>query len=228
MNLRVLAIDGPAASGKSSTAGAVAQKLGWVHVDSGALYRALTWVAVHRNLADAAAITGTADSMQVRLQPTHAGFEVHVDGLDDVDTALRSAEVNARVSGIAAMPSIRSWVNNRLRDAVLQYGPAVVDGRDIGTAVFPDAAVKVFLTATPQARAARRLHQLHGVVDPLLLAGEAARLTERDRLDEARAVAPLRRAGDAVVIDTTSLTFDQQVDRIAALASERLGKAPSI
>jgi cytidylate kinase len=125
------------------------------------------------------------------------------------------------------MPAIRNWVNDRLRDAVIQHGPAVVDGRDIGTEVFPDAAVKIFLTATPQARAARRLHQLHGAVDPLLLAGEALRLTERDRLDEGRAVAPLRRAPDAILVDTTSLTFEQQVDQIATLAHERLGKAPS-
>ncbi|HEY3935497.1 MAG TPA: (d)CMP kinase [Gemmatimonadales bacterium] len=214
----VLAIDGPAASGKSSTAAAVARQLGWVHIDSGALYRALTWVAVRRELSSPGPIIAAAEAAHIGLRPVQRGFEVQIDGVADVETALRAADVDTRVSGVAAMPVIRNWVDARLRDAVERFGPAVVDGRDIGTAVFPDAPIKIFLTASAAARAERRLRQLHGSVDPLLLAAETARLAERDRLDATRPVAPLRQAADAIVVDTTALTLDQQVARIIALA----------
>jgi len=218
---RVIAIDGPAASGKSTTAAAVAGALGWMHLDSGALYRALTWVAVERHLEDPAAIKAAAEALHVRLVRHGSHLDVHLDGVDDVEAAIRSAAVNARVPSLAALPALRAWVNARQRGAIAEFGALVIDGRDIGTVVAPDAPLKIFLTATAAERARRRLLQRDGAVDPLLLAAETARLEERDRIDGARAAAPLRQAGDAVALDTTGMTFDAQVRRIVALAGER-------
>ena len=148
-------------------------------------------------------------------------LDVHLDGVDDVEAAIRSAAVNARVPSLAALPALRAWVNARQRGAIAEFGALVIDGRDIGTVVAPDAPLKIFLTATAAERARRRLLQRDGAVDPLLLAAETARLEERDRIDGARAAAPLRQAGDAVALDTTGMTFDAQVRRIVALAGER-------
>ena len=217
----VIAIDGPAASGKSSTAAAVGRALAFPHIDSGALYRALTWVAVRAGVHDPAVIVALASRLHVRLEPSEGTERVRIDGIADVDASLRSAEVNAQVSAIAAVPALRDWVNGIVRQAAATAGRAVIDGRDIGTVVVPDAELKVFLTATAAARAERRLLQRGGVVDASQLASETARLAERDRLDADRAAAPLRQAADAVVLDTTGLTFDQQVARIVALADER-------
>lgn len=218
---RVIAIDGPAASGKSSTAAEVARALGFAHIDSGSLYRALTWVAVRAGVRDPDVIVALAARLHVGLVPDGDTQRVHLDGIEDVEAAIRDPEVNARVSAIAALPILREWVNVKLRDALAHGGNAVIDGRDIGTIVVPDAELKIYLTATPLARARRRLLQQGGITDPEQLAGETAKLAERDRLDAARAVAPLRQAPDAVVLDTTAMTFAEQVDRIVALASER-------
>ncbi len=214
---RVVAIDGPAASGKSSTARAVAERLGWVHLDSGALYRVATWIAQREGLRDGTAIATRAGQLGVTLSPDDTALRVEVGGRP-VAAAIRSPEVTAGVSEVAALPAVRDWVNHLLREAVAQGGGTVLDGRDIGTAVFPDAPLKVFLTASPEARAARRLLQVGAAVTAAEVAAEAARLAERDRLDAARAVAPLRQAGDAEVLDTTALAFAEQVERIVAWA----------
>lgn len=217
----VVSIDGPAASGKSSTAAAVAKALGFVHIDSGSLYRALTWVSVHRRVEDPAAIMAEAESLHVGLQPAGAVLALHIDGVGDVEQAIRATDVNASVSAIAAMPALRDWVNARIRDVIHPLPGAVIDGRDIGTVVVPDAQLKVFLTATAAARAERRLMQRGGAVDRRLLEAETADLVERDRRDAGRETAPLREPADAVRIDTTGMTFAQQVARIVDLARER-------
>lgn len=218
---KVIAIDGPAASGKSSTADAVAHALGFAHIDSGALYRALTWVAVRAGVRDPDVVIALASRLHVGLVQEGSAHRLHIDGLEDVDAAIRTLEVNARVSAIAATPALRSWVNTRLRSALEHGGDAVIDGRDIGTVVVPGAELKIFLTATPLARARRRLLQQGGITDPQQLADETARLAERDRQDAARPEAPLCRAPDAIELDTTGLTFDEQVAQIVALAGER-------
>lgn len=219
--LPVIAIDGPAASGKSSTAAAVAEALGMVHIDSGALYRTLTWLAVRDGLADPAAIAAAATAAGIALVPDGLSLAVRVGG-QVVEEAIRSDPVTAHVSTVAAMPAVRDWVNIRLRAAVASLGGGVMDGRDIGTVVFPDARLKVFLTASPTARADRRLRQRSRGEDPApdILVREAAALSERDRLDADRAVAPLRQDPDARVLDTTALTFGEQVSRIIAWAEE--------
>lgn len=211
----VIAIDGPAASGKSSTAQWVAQRIGVRHVDSGAFYRALTYIAVQSGKSadtwDAAALVG--ESHRVGQRMTDRSVLPLVDG-EVVDEALRDAQVTRHVSQVAQMPLARQWVNAQVRQAAMATD-VVVDGRDIGTAVFPDAALKVFLIADPWERARRRLIQRLGrrPTDPEI-AEETEALVARDAQDATQS-APAR---DAITIDTTSLTQAEQVDRIVALA----------
>lgn len=219
--LPVVAIDGPAASGKSSTGHAVARALGALHLDTGALYRAVTLVAGQLpQPADDGAILEAVRQRGVRLGRSGDALVPMIDGRS-AEPAIRSPEVTAGVSAVSARPGIRSWVTRSLREAIVELGcPVVLDGRDIGTVVVPDAPVKVFLTASADVRARRRLAQQGGgeAPDPQLLAEEAARLEARDRTDAGRKVAPLRPAPDAVHLDTSDLAFDDQVARIVALA----------
>jgi cytidylate kinase len=229
--VRVVAIDGPAASGKSSTAALVAQRLGWAHLDSGALYRALTLAALDRlgeegrGIGDgwpAQRILGLADELPVRLVLVGQTFRPEVAGVD-VEAEIRSDRVTARVSEVATLSAVREWVNDQQRRAVAAYPEGVVvDGRDIGTVVFPDAPLKVFLTASPDERARRRLSQRGDRLDDDRVARESRALADRDRVDASRPVAPLRAADDAVVLDSTRMSLDEQVARVVALARERL------
>lgn len=229
MTPRVIAIDGPAASGKSTTAGLVARRLGWAHLDSGALYRALTLAALD-NLGEGGSgkgegwppsrILSLADQLPVRLVLRDHAFVPEVAGVD-VEAAIRGPRVTARVSEVAAIPEVRTWVNARQRAAVAGHAGVVVDGRDIGTVVFPEAPLKVFLTATSQERARRRITQRGEAPDDARVAAEAGALEARDRADSTRPVAALRAAPDAVLLDTTALSLDQQVERIVALARAR-------
>lgn len=225
----VIAIDGPSASGKSSTARAVAEALGFAHLDSGSLYRGVTLVGL-REMArqglpaddPARALTPetllrAAEDRGLMLQPDGAGFAAYLEG-EPVDDALRSAEVTSRVSAISAIPVVREWINSRLRSMVRAGQNVVVDGRDIGTVVFPEADLKIFLTASPEARAGRRISQRGHAIQPEGLDAEAAALAERDRADSTRAVAPLRAAEDAVHLDTTSMGFAEQVQFIVQRA----------
>lgn len=216
----MIAIDGPAASGKSSTAAAVARELGLLHVDSGSLYRTLTWLALREGLTEQKSICAAADSAAVALSRVGNALAVRA-AAREIETEIRSPVVTAAVSWVAAMPAVRGWVNQRLRAAVEAEGGGVMDGRDIGTVVFPDARLKVFLTATPAARARRRLLQEGREPAVEAVAAEAAQLAERDRLDAGREVAPLRRASDALLLDTTTLDFATQVRQIVAWAGER-------
>jgi len=238
----VIAVDGPAASGKSSTASLVARRLGWAHLDSGALYRAIT-LAVLDNIGERGAlkeslavpgsgslwsaqqIVALAEGLPVRLVLVDDGFRPEVAGVD-VAQAIRSERVTQRVSEVAAIPEVRHWVNVLQREAVQAYARGVVvDGRDIGTVVFPDAPLKLFLTASPEERARRRLAERRGGSgggggDELRR--EAEVLAARDRADSTRVVAPLKAAADAVVLDTTRLSLEQQVQAVVTLARERL------
>ena len=232
---RVIAVDGPAASGKSSTAQAVARRLGWAHLDSGALYRALT-LATLDNTREAGSgtrdawsgqkIVALAEELPVRLVLVGDVFRPEVAGVA-VEEAIRSDRVTRRVSEIAAIPDVRRWVNARQREAVQRHPTGVVvDGRDIGTVVFPDALLKVFLTASAAERARRRLAQQgkggRGGASPDELEREANALATRDSADSSRTVAPLKPASDAVLIDTTTVSLDEQVARVVALARQRL------
>ena len=230
--MRVIAVDGPAASGKSSTAQAVARRLGWGHLDSGALYRAIT-LATLDIIGEGAGGGGTregwspqrilalAEDLPVRLVLVEDAFRPEVAGVG-VDEAIRSERVTRRVSEVAAIPEVRRWVNARQREAARDHPVGVVvDGRDIGTVVFPDAPLKIFLTAGPEERARRRLAQRGERTSPDELRREADALAARDRADSSRPVAPLKPAADAILLDTTALSLDEQVARVVALARER-------
>lgn len=226
--LRVIAIDGPAASGKSSTAGLVAERLGWAHLDSGALYRALTLAALD-NLGEPGGgarsgelwptqrVVALAEELPVRLVLVGNVFRSEVAGVD-VEEPIRGERVTRYVSELAAVPEVRTWVNTQQRRAVAGAGGVVVDGRDIGTVVFPEAPLKVFLTATPDERARRRLSQRGAAVDVELVRRESEALAARDAADSNRRIAPLKAAGDAVVLDTTALTLEEQVTHVVELA----------
>jgi cytidylate kinase len=198
----------------------VAARLHMAHLDSGSLYRAMTWVALSSDLEDPLDIVAAAEASPITLERAGDELLVHAGG-KPVAAAIRDARVTANVSAISALPEVRDWVNRLIRRAAAEPGGAVVDGRDIGTVVFPEAPLKVFLTATPAARAGRRLLQRGTTVDPEELARETALLEERDRRDSSRAVAPLRPADDAIVLDTTRLTLEEQVGEITALAAGR-------
>jgi len=231
----VIAIDGPSASGKSSTARAVAEALGFAHLDSGALYRGVTLVALREAarrgrpdedplaVLDAEAILRAAEDRGLMLQPDGAGFAAYLEG-EPVDGELRGGRVTACVSAVSAVPVVREWINTRLRAMVRAGRDVVVDGRDIGTVVFPDADLKIFLTASPEARAGRRISQRGMGLEPSGLEAEAAALAARDHADSSRVVAPLRAAEDAVLVDTTTMSFAEQVSRIVELARPIFGR----
>ena len=233
----VIAIDGPSASGKSSTARAVAEALGFAHLDSGSLYRGVTLVALREGARrrggatapgwlDPEAILRAAEDRGLMLQPDGAGFAAYLEGVP-VDAEIRGPDVTAHVSAISAVPVIREWINTRLRAMVRAGRDVVVDGRDIGTVVFPDADLKIFLTASPEARAGRRISQRGLEADPERLEAEAAALAARDQADSTRAVAPLRASPDAVPLDTTAMGFDDQVRFIVELARPIFGRGYS-
>ena len=211
----VIAIDGPAASGKSSTAHWVASVLGIRHVDSGALYRAATAVALRTTTApeEWTEELVLAGAKRVSLSAKETSFVPCIDDRD-AETEIRGAEVTRHVSRVAQMPSVRKWVNALVRDTASRHD-VVVDGRDMGTAVFPDATLKVFLIADPWERARRRLtQQMARRPMDAEIAEETDRIVQRDANDATQTV----QAKDAVLIDTTYLTQPEQVDRIVALA----------
>ena len=205
--MTVVAIDGPAGAGKSTVARRVAEALGFTYLDSGAMYRSVALAALRRG-TDPAAV---APEVQIELGP-----RVHLDG-EDVTEAIRAPEVSEAASQAAAEPSVREAMVAQQR-RLLAEGDWVVDGRDIGSVVAPDADVKVFLTADPRERAARRAAELG--VDPETVLAEQ---TIRDQRDEAREHSPLRPAPGAVVIDSTGLSVDEVVRRIVELTLGRHG-----
>jgi len=231
----VIAIDGPSASGKSSTARAVAEVLGFAHLDSGSLYRGVTLVALREatrragpnadplQTLDPETILRAAEDRGLMLQPDGAGFAAYLEGVP-VDGEIRGAEVTAHVSAVSAVPVIREWINTRLRAMVRAGRDVVVDGRDIGTVVFPDADLKIFLTASATARAGRRISQRGLTADARRVEAEAAALAARDHADSTRPVAPLQAAPDAVPLDTTAMSFAAQVGFIVELARPIFGR----
>ena len=213
----VIAIDGPAASGKSSTAQMVADKLGFLHVDSGSLYRAAT-AAILRREDDPSRWTEEAvldAARPVELRAARTSFYPVLDGRS-IEEEIRGPDVTRHVSRVAQMPRVREWVNERVRGTANSRN-VVVDGRDMGTVVFPDAELKIFLVADSRERASRRLRQRGTPTSEQLLNDETIRIKERDARDAKQTVA----ARDAVTIDTTALTQDEQVAQIVALSKER-------
>lgn len=216
-NIQV-AIDGPASSGKSTVAKIIAKRLGLVYCDTGAMYRSVTWAALDRqvDLADNEAVAQLARTIKISFQPEDPDQRVFVDGVE-VTKPIREGAVSSHVSAVAAIPAVREAMTT-LQRQIAEQGGIVMDGRDIGTTVLPHAEVKIFLVASAHERAVRRYkeNQKKGLDSKPLAEIEAA-IKLRDQKDSTRQVSPLKKAADAVELDTTSLTIDQVVDRILAI-----------
>lgn len=221
--LPIVAIDGPAGAGKSTVVRQVAQTLGLLYLDTGAMYRAVTWLVLQSGIAisDEAAVAELVSQCQIDISGNPAMMRVSINN-QDVTYAIRSLEVTAQVSAIAAQSTVRQELVKR-QQAYGRRGGIVMDGRDIGTCVFPDAELKLFLTASVQERARRRLQDLknQGQPEASLLDLEQA-IYERDLKDSTRRISPLRKAADAIEIQTDHLTIDEVVSKIVSLYQEKV------
>jgi cytidylate kinase len=218
----VVAVDGPSGSGKSTVSRAVARALDLRYLDTGAIYRALTWWVLRGGVdpTDEAAVVERARSFELEISTDPADQWARV-GDTDVTTAIRQPDVTTAVSSVSAVQKIRTQLLTRQRD-IVGPGGIVVEGRDIGVTVCPDAPVKIFLTASAAARAGRRAREFEKTRDADVAAVQAD-LARRDRLDASRAASPLAEAADAVELDTTTLDLDQVVAAALALVSRRTG-----
>lgn len=215
-------LDGPSGTGKSSVARGVARRLGAAYLDTGAMYRAATVAVLDAGVdpEDAEAVARTVAAARI-VVGTGAGSErVEVDGVD-VAVRIRGAEVTRSVSAVSAVPAVRRQLVAQQRELAGAAEAVVVEGRDIGTVVLPDATLKVYLTAAPEVRARRRAGQL-GLTGPAEIDALAADLRRRDEYDSSRADSPLRPAADAVVVDSSELDQQAVVDRVVALAEAAL------
>lgn len=217
-----IAIDGPSGAGKSSLSRKAAEALGFLYIDTGALYRAIGLAAIRSGIAtdDSRAIAALTSSISVTLQPTPDGQQVFLNG-ENVTGLIRTEQVSAYASAVSAVPEIRAFLLDTQRRLAAEQN-VIMDGRDIGTVVLPDAQLKIFLTASPEARARRRLNELQA-------RGEAADfetvyrdLVARDQRDTERAVAPLVQSPDAVRLDTTDNSFEQSLELLLKLIKERI------
>jgi cytidylate kinase len=213
----VVAIDGPAASGKTTTAKLVAEQLGFFHLDTGAMYRALTWKALEAgvDLEDWDALGSLAASTRLEVAEISGGPRYRIDG-EDVTERLRDPRVSHAVSFVARVPSVRR-VLVRIQREIAGRRSVVVEGRDIGTVVFPDAPVKVFLVASLEERARRRQEELAAKGIAQRIGETAAEIRRRDEIDSERADSPLVPAPDAVELDTTALAIPEQVEAVIEL-----------
>ncbi len=216
MSMNVIAIDGPAASGKSSVAAQLAERLHIPYINTGNMYRAITWKILQCKIDlknDPTAVDEMLNTTDILYQKNSANeFELMVDGRL-LNGEIRKPEVVSLVSFVAAIPAVRAWLLER-QQRMAQLGLIVMEGRDIGTVVFPDAEYKFFITASPTIRAQRRLQQSGETFDGATLESVARDIAERDRIDSTRKIAPLRQAEDAQLIDTTELTIEQVVEQI--------------
>jgi cytidylate kinase len=211
--MRVVAIDGPAGAGKSTIARALARRLGVPYLDTGAMYRAVTHAALRDGVQpnDVGAVTHLAGVSRIDVGEDR----VTVDGVD-VTREIRSDRINQAVSHVASISGVRTVLREQQRAWVAAHGGGVVEGRDIGTVVFPDATLKVFLTASPEVRARRRVAESGGDVEAI-----ARSIAERDRLDSSRVDSPLMTADGSITVDTSDLSIDQVVEKLHGLVVER-------
>jgi cytidylate kinase len=213
----VVAIDGPSGSGKSSTSRGVAERLALDYLDTGAMYRAMTWALLDKgvDLTDAESVAAAAEGVRLVSGTDPRDPTIHADGVD-VAGPIRSEDVTGSVSLVAAVPRVRELLVELQRATIAASGGIVVEGRDIGSTVAPDAPVKIYLVADPAARAARRAAET-GAVDT---AAMQAALARRDEIDSTRTVSPLAKADGAVVVDGTHLTLDEVIDTIVGIVDQ--------
>ncbi|MFZ0320451.1 MAG: (d)CMP kinase, partial [Candidatus Sulfotelmatobacter sp.] len=215
----IIAIDGPAGAGKSTIASRLARKLGYVNLESGAMYRALALKAIEKDASfdDEAALLKLAEDSRIQLEPTRDGNRTLLNG-HDVSTRIRERDVTEAASRVSVHPRVREWMVEHQRAMGAGSG-VVMEGRDIGTKVFPDADLKIFLDADPVVREQRRMEQQKIKGD--VAASVAADLRERDRRDRTRTTSPLVAAEDAVIIDSTSLGEDEVLAQVEDMAREK-------
>jgi CMP/dCMP kinase len=227
MNGLIIAIDGPVGSGKSTLARRVAELMGYVYIDTGAMYRSIALKALRRGVAlDAAdSLTALASNTRIDLRAQDGGQQVFLDG-EDVTSAIRTPEVAQAASKVAVVPGVRRVLVAEQRRAGGQGG-VVMEGRDIGTVVFPDAELKIFLTASPETRAERRWREHQQKGDAIDLARTLEEIRERDRRDREREDSPLVRAKDATVVDSTAMEPEEVARLVVMLARENRSAAPS-
>ncbi len=225
-NVSPIAIDGPAASGKSTVAKQVAKRLGGFYISTGDMYRALSWLSCERGIdpvREPDRLVEMLATIAFECLPGDDGLpRIRIDGVEIGQEKLRSSQVAARVSEVAAIPGVRSWLIGCQR-ATTRLGLVVLEGRDIGTVIFPDTPHKFFLTASPEERARRRLQQGGDVAEGATIEAVAAQIAKRDHLDSTRAVAPLKRAEDAVFIDSSDISIAGVVDLIVQAVAEKTG-----
>jgi cytidylate kinase len=217
----IIAIDGPAGAGKSTVASRLARKLGYVNLESGAMYRALALKAIEWDVSfdDEDALAKLAQKSRIKIEPTMGGNRVMLDGRD-VTPRVRETDVSQAASRVSVHPEVREWMVARQRE-LGAAGGVVMEGRDIGTKVFPDADIKIFLDADPVTREKRRIQQEHS--RGASAESMAEELRERDRRDRTRATSPLEPAFDAVILDSTALSEDEVLKRVEALVEQKLG-----
>ncbi len=222
--LRSVAIDGPSGAGKSTIAKAAAARCGFLYVDTGAIYRTVG-LAARRAEAD----PHSADDVAALLPGLDIRFDYGPDGTqrmflngEDVSGPIRTPEASMYASAVSAIPAVRAFLLDMQRDTARTQS-VIMDGRDIGTVVLPQAGLKIFLTASLQARAARRLAELAAKGDKSALAEVTADMARRDEQDSHRAAAPLKAAEDAVILDTSDMTLEESIDAVCALIAERFG-----
>jgi len=218
---RIIAIDGPAGSGKSTVAKRVAKKLNFLYIDTGAMYRALTLKAIRGDISfdDKNKIVDLSQRTDIRLKDAESHLEVYLDG-KDVTEEIRTMEVTSKVKFIASLGAVRENMVRLQRDLGYSSSGAVLEGRDIGTVVFPDAAYKFYLDADFEIRAERRFTELKGKSFDVDLDEIKKDLKSRDLSDSSRKIGPLKKAEDAVLIDTTDMTIDEVVDEILKTAKK--------
>ncbi|PWN06189.1 (d)CMP kinase [Rhodohalobacter mucosus] len=220
----IIVIDGPAGSGKSSTAKAIANSLHIQFLDSGALYRALTYLWLRRGKPDKAEFFENLSEIELQTDYSNQVFHVQANG-ENITDKIRLQEVANHVSEIASDPRSRSFVNGYMKKLVAQ-GVFVADGRDLGTAVFPDAELKFYMDASLDERAARRFKEIEGTENDVTLEQVKQNLAERDHKDSNRKSDPLRKAEDAIVVDTSGKSFEEQLSEMLEIIDEELKLKP--